>query len=206
MEPKYTYTPSQDYINQLPFDYIETYSFQRGEDYEEEIKRLQIEHNRLKVKKEKSFSSEEAMRLEKLNRLFGFTQYLIDANEEFHFSSAKTNTFTKDDDKVEALIQILKIGIKEVPAFLCSPEYRDAIVFYNNNGNRISVLNVCLSCRYMETKPFHHINGDFETYDLLKRWFLNIGHHVENPNHFIMDEINRVKEKHNKAIVAKQTG
>ncbi len=49
---------------------------------------------------------------------------------------------------------------------------------------------------YMETKMFSHVDADYQTYDLLKRFFIKAGHEVERPDHFIIDEINRLKEKH----------
>ena len=50
----------------------------------------------------------------------------------------------------------------------------------------------------METKMFDHINGDYETYDLFKRFFIDIGHDVEDPERFIMDDITKLKSKHKK--------
>ena len=32
----------------------------------------------------------------------------------------------------------------------------------------------------METTKFNHINGDFKTYELLKQFFFDIGHNVED--------------------------
>ena len=62
---------------------------------------------------------------------------------------------------------------------MCAPIYRDAIVFYDLNKEIISTLNVCLSCEYMETKMFNHINADVETYNLMREFFIGLGHKVE---------------------------
>jgi hypothetical protein len=51
---QYTYLSSIDYINNLTFDYVETYSFQRGADFVETIKTNRIEYEKLKVRKEKN--------------------------------------------------------------------------------------------------------------------------------------------------------
>ncbi len=61
---------------------------------------------------------------------------------------------------------------------MCAPIYRDAIVFYKDN-KIVSTLNVCLSCEYMETKMFKHVNADNETYKLFRQFFIDCGHHVE---------------------------
>jgi hypothetical protein len=50
----------------------------------------------------------------------------------------------------------------------------------------------------MEFAPDQYLNGDWETYDLLKRFFIEMGHEVENPHHFMMDEINKIKAKQRK--------
>jgi len=42
---------SSDYITGFSFDYIETYSLQRGEEYQAAMQVLKPEHNRLKVRK-----------------------------------------------------------------------------------------------------------------------------------------------------------
>jgi hypothetical protein len=58
--------------------------------------------------------------------------------------------------------------------------YRDAIVFYDKSNRIVSTLNVCLGCEYMETKMFNHINGDNETYDMLRQYFIDLGHKIED--------------------------
>jgi hypothetical protein len=50
----------------------------------------------------------------------------------------------------------------------------------------------------METKMFDHINGDYKTYDLLKRFFIDIGHEVEDPEYFALDDLNKMKLKNKK--------
>jgi hypothetical protein len=197
METPYSYISSINYIKSLTFDYIETYSFQRGPNYEEKLKLLRQEHDKLKIRKEKrnNLSEQEEIYLSELYELSGYTQYLINEKGQFHPSSKKTNTFQQGDPMVDRLTSILHTKIDDIPMWLCAPIYRDAIVFYNNSKEIISVLNVCLSCQYMETAMFKHINGDYETYDLLKRYFIDIGHDVEEPTKFIWDELKM--EKHN---------
>ncbi len=180
--PTYTYTNSKDFINNLAFDYIETYSFQRGVPFEENRKLIKIEYDKLQIRKEKGneLTAAEEERYEELHRLLGFTQYLLNSTGQFHPSSEKINTFKKDDSAVSRLKDILQTEIIEVPSWMCAPFYRDAIVFYDSNDKIISTLNVCLSCQYMETSMFNHINGDYKTYDLLKEFFIDIGHNVES--------------------------
>ena len=200
MTPRYTYISSTDFINNLTFDYVETYSFQRGQEFEENKKLIQVEYDTLKTRKEKSdnLSTDEEERFSILNGLLGFTQYLINDKGQFHPSSKKKNVFSKEDPNVDRIKNILRTKINDIPRWLCAPVYRDALVFYKSDKTIVSTLNICLSCQYMETKMFDHINGDYETYDLFKRFFIDIGHEVEDPEHFIMDDINKLKSKYKK--------
>lgn len=155
--PQYTYTLSTDYINELAFDYMETYSFQRG--------------NKVVNYDPSSFQQEIEIRNEE--------QELIYEKGKWHESRQKTNVFRKDEPVVLRLIAILQTEVREVPAWICAPFYRDAIVFYNNAHEIVSTLNVCVSCQYMAIAPFHNINADEATYRSLKQFFIDIGHKVE---------------------------
>jgi hypothetical protein len=181
MTPKYSYISSIEFIDNLEFDYIETYSLQRGSEFEQESKIGFKEFDKLNRRQvEKGDLSETEMsNLEKLKKLNGFTQYLINTDIEFHPSSKKTGTFKLDNEIIEKLKSILNTPIKEVPSWMCAPIYRDAIVFYDSENKIVSTLNVCLSCEYMETKMFNHINADNETYNLMREFFIELGHKVE---------------------------
>ena len=195
MDTPHKYTASTDYINNLTFDYVETYSLQRGLEYEENLERIKAEYDRLKVRRERrnNLTNIEEERFYKLDGLLGFTQYVINDKGQFHHSSKKTNTFQANDPIIKRLKDILGTEIKEIPSWMCAPIYRDAIVFYDDNNQIISTLNICLSCQYMETKMFNHINGDVATYDLLKKFFIDIGHNVEDSASFEMDDVDKLK-------------
>jgi len=192
----YTYIASTEFINNLTFDYVETYSFQRGTEFEENRKLIQAEYDQLKVKKEKldNLPTDEEVRFLELNGLLGFTQYLLNDKGQFHPSSKRTNIFNHNDSNIDRIKNILLTEINEIPRWMCAPVYRDALVFYKAN-KIITTLNVCLSCQYMETKMFNHINGDYKTYDLFKRFFIDIGHDVEDPEYFPLDDIDKLKQK-----------
>lgn len=198
MTPQRTYITSIDFINNLTFDYVETYSFQRGQAFEENKKLIQVEYDRLKRRKEKfdNLSNAEEDRFFTLHGLLGYTQYLINDKGQFHPSSKRTNVFSNNDPNIDRIKNILLTPINDIPRFMCAPEYRDALVFYDSDKTIVSTLNICLSCNYMETM-FNHIDADFETYDLLKRFFIDIGHEVEKPDYFILDDINKMKSKYN---------
>lgn len=88
------YITSIDYINQLPFDYLETYSFCRGNEYDRNLKMIKPEYNRLRVRKEKrgDLTLAEEIRLRELSGLLGYIQYLLTSDGHFHPSAQKVNT------------------------------------------------------------------------------------------------------------------
>lgn len=107
-------------------------------------------------------------------------EYILQADGSLHPTADHTHTFQRTDPQVAEFLQIMQTEIKEVPAWMCAPYYRDAVLFYDSKGTLITALNICLSCEYMETTPRAHINADAQTYVLLKQFFLSLGHHVED--------------------------
>jgi hypothetical protein len=181
MIPNYTYITSIEFINKLKFDYVETFSFQRGAEFELQQEKFEKEYDKLNIQKTKynNLNNEEEKRLLVLDELCGHTQYLIDQHNQFHYSSKMISTFSSTDLKMDLLKSILNTEINDIPAWMCAPIYREGIVFYDNKNNIVSVLNICLSCQDMETSKFNHINGDYKTYELLKQFFIKMGHQVE---------------------------
>ena len=108
MTPRYTYKPSTDFINDLTFDYVETYSFQRGQEFEESKKLIQVEYDRLKTRREKpgNLSTDEEEEFLNLNELLGFTQYLINDKGQFHPSSKRINVFSQNDPNIDRIKNI----------------------------------------------------------------------------------------------------
>ena len=184
MTPQYTYTDSPEFIDKLEFAYFETYSLQRGSEFERLDGELESEYEHLALQKERlgKLTMAEDKRLSELHLLFGYTQYLLNDKGEFHYSSKKTSTINSDSVLSDRLRNILRTEVFEIPKWMCAPIYRDAIVFYDGSNQIICTLNVCLSCNYIETKMFNHINADIKTYDLLRAFFLGVGHEVEEDN------------------------
>ena len=148
MNPKYAYISSIEFINKLQFEYIETYSLQRGNKFEKESKVGFKEFEKLQRREEKKgdLSEIEKFHLDKLKKLYGFTQYLVNSDGDFHPSSEKTGTFKLNNQIIEKLKFILNTPVKNTQSWLCAPIYRDAIVFYDSENKIVSILNKCLSC------------------------------------------------------------
>jgi hypothetical protein len=106
-------------------------------------------------------------------------QYLFNDEGQIHPSGQKMNTFQSINPLTGRLKDILRTAIQDIPSWMCAPIYRDAIVFYSLSGQVVSVLNICLSCEYMQIDQFTHIDADAKTYALLSEFFVNIGHQIE---------------------------
>lgn len=173
---------SPDYVNSLTFDYIETYSFQRGGDYQVRLNVILAELEALKTRSEnQTLTSGETERHIHLSNVYHKVgSYIIDENGQFHQSAIKTTTFKRQTPEVDRLITILNIPAVNIPYWMCSPVYRDAVVFYDKDSNIISALNVCLGCEYMAIQPSEEINTDAETYTLIQQFFIGLGHQVQD--------------------------
>lgn len=106
---------SEDYIKELHFDYMETYSFNRLDpllktEYDELLERGQ--HSRLPVPDLTGF--------EELDTLYNGSELLIDDNGIFHHSCERISTFQMDDPEVMRFKQIMQMEVVECLNFLCS--------------------------------------------------------------------------------------
>jgi hypothetical protein len=75
-------------------------------------------------------------------RTFGVYSTLINDKGQFHPSCTKTHTFKSTDPQIDKLKNILRTEIKEIPAWMCTPIYRDSIVFYDKSKQIVSTLNI----------------------------------------------------------------
>jgi hypothetical protein len=187
------YITSSDYINELTFAYVETYSFRRGEAYDA----LEAEFNQLQTRKrqDEELNPDESERYSALEDLFWRKPFIIDKNGQFHPYSIKTNTFQHDHPMVDRIKVSLRTEIVQSLAMLCDHIYRDAFVFYNSNHEVVSTLSICLSCFDMRSSTQPRIKADYKTFDYLKRLFLEIGHNVENPSYSVIEDIEKQMEK-----------
>lgn len=161
------WTLCADYINNLSFDYMETYSFRRGDEYAQ---------------------------LEKEKPNLDYNGYIVDENGQFFPHSIKTHAFQHDHPIAIRIKELLQIEIEEHFKWLCAPVFRDAIVFYDGNNRVVSCLNICFSCWYLQTEDLA-LKADYKTYGYLKRLFLELGHAIEDPHYDIIDDVEAMKAK-----------
>lgn len=194
----YSQRSSAGFINDLEFDHIKTYSFRRGEEYEQFLKGMEKEYDRLVRRRNPTL--DEVNSSNDLREQLYYTQNLIGKNGTLHSFSKHTGTFKSDSEEVSRIKEILRTEIVDDAAWMCAPSYRDAIVFYDKDDWMISCLDICLSCGHMEAKPFGQLRADLLTYDLLKKFFLEIGHEVEEAEHvYVSDKMKEQRERKNKS-------
>jgi hypothetical protein len=145
---------SKDYIKSIDFEYIETYSFQQDAYYSETTRNT--------------------------GGISWADQHITDLNGQLNDSSKKISSFQRTDQDMIKLNHILKTDVVNLPSWMCLPIYRDAIVFYNKNGEIISALNICFECSYMQDDKSININADECTYDLLKTFLISKGHKIRS--------------------------
>ena len=80
---------------------------------------------------------------------------------------------------VQQLAQVLQKPSKQECYAMCPPVYRDALAFYNEADQLVSVLNICFECRFMQTDQHVPVEADMATYDFLRAFLLQLGHPLE---------------------------
>jgi hypothetical protein len=177
MNIKPTEISADEFIKNLSFEYVELYSFQRGNSYLKKNEEMEREFDAISRRTE--LSETEKLRLEELDEKLNYVQYLISHKNEIHFSSIKTNTLIRSDPNFINIIEAFKIKPINIFDWMCAPTYRDAIIFYNENKQIISCLNICFSCEKMELQRFKNVIADSRTYIILKDLFIKLGHKIE---------------------------
>lgn len=161
---------TKEYIKQIDFEYIETYSLLREEETEEYVEGLQ---------KESDNASNDAERKELLSLMVRGTQQLLIKTGLPHPTAKKINVFKRNDSKVLELKEILSIEFEEEYDWMCFPVFREMVVFYDNRGAIISLLNICLSCERVEDENLNRIQTDAKIFDKFRNYFKTIGHEIE---------------------------
>ncbi|MBJ6142000.1 hypothetical protein [Hymenobacter sp. BT559] len=71
----------------------------------------------------------------------------------------------------------------EVVYAACPPVYRDALAFYDEQGQLLRVLNICFGCLFMETNDEVAVGANVNIYEALRKLFIDLGHPIEDHEH-----------------------
>ncbi len=174
-----------EYINSIVFDYVETWSFNRG-----------TEQQQVNAEYEQARSIKDTEERQAAYRALDLRYFLlINKAGQLHPFAKKINTFKSGHPFAERLKQILQTAIEQNFNFLCEPVYRDALVFYDHNKKVVSIFNICFSCMHMYAAPHNELKADYKTYDWLKKLLLENGHEIENPEYSITADVEKMKQK-----------
>ncbi|MBX7224987.1 MAG: hypothetical protein K1X55_03095 [Chitinophagales bacterium] len=172
----------KDYISNIPYQYIETYSLLRGETYVEFYNNLHNEINELETSiKELKFGwIKQTKRLAELRKYIDQPQYILTNTSDFHPTSEKKSVIVRDDPEDLLLNTALSIDYNEADDFesACSPTFRDALVFYDERKQIITALNICFECKKMDTNESKSIIAHYKHYQSLATFLQRQGHEI----------------------------
>jgi len=80
---------------------------------------------------------------------------------------------------VQQLAQVVWQASEPEYYAMCPPIYRDALAFYNEEDELVSVLNICFECHFMLTAQQEPVETDMAAYDFLRTFLLRAGHPIE---------------------------
>jgi hypothetical protein len=169
------------------FSYLVTYSFNRGpklaalhEDTVVAIAQTKLAMQQAPFRGQQKLESQ----LRKLQEDIRSSIY----NKKLSINALETNSTAERIAVVRQntlianqLSDIFRSSTGEAVFFMCSPIYRDAIVFYDEQHAPLAVLNICLECLFMEASNSGVVKADIPTYEALQQLLVQLGHPIESP-------------------------
>ena len=173
-----------NYVTNLNFEYAVSYSGLRGEIFQDLEGKNKKEIKRIK----KEIESARFMQISKLNKEIKvledeiniYNSHIININGGLHKSASKVYRFQKEDNEIKSILEILNTKFEEQMFWMCSPIYRDAIVFYSKEDKIVGILQICFSCSWIKNEKDEDLEVDHKIFPLLKNKLIAIGHPIEN--------------------------
>lgn len=167
-------TTTSDFIKNIEYQYIKTYSFQRGGDYDIIESYYQKRSEGIVTKEEK----DEYRQMKNVEERRYLTR-ILDTKGELDKSTILVSDFEKQSISNQQLTSILDIEIKEERLWMCPPTYRDAILFFDFNEKLVGGFNICFECERIESIQGEHVKTDYKVFDLLKAFLISNGHPIK---------------------------
>ena len=167
---------TKEFIENVNFEYFETYSFQRKGEFEV----YETLFNKY-LKDNDSLTEGETAELKKLRNSNLYTDknnFIFTDNEKINETAELIYSLDKSTNLKVELIEILKIPFNDYDAWMCSPIYRDAILFYDNNNKIVEAINICFECCNVINLNGKEILTDRIVYKKLKDFLLSVGHKI----------------------------
>lgn len=175
-----------EFWQQQAFAYLETYSFNRGPKSVAEQERLShdiaaarqalqtVPYTDLAKLRRKLRELEAALRGGKHDVLWTIPAARPD------YATQKIATLTSAAGLAQHLGNVAARATTQELFAMCAPIYRDALVFYNEQHERLQVLNICFECHMMRTSTNQLIEADITTYEALLETLAQLGHPIRN--------------------------
>ena len=175
-----------EFWNAQRFHYLTTYSFNRGpilsalrdaiaKDIEE--LRQSVSPSRfiqqLKLKRQLT-EIENQLSMGVYRKRLTTGQLIIDSTAD------RIALIKPDSIEGKQLDAVFRAPPREVVYAACPPTYRDALAFYDEQGNLLRVLNICFGCLYMEADNGLAVEADIHTYEALRNLLITLGHPIED--------------------------
>lgn len=174
-----------EFWRQQNFAYLETYSFNRGPASEADYERLSQEIAAVR----QELQTARYMDLAKLRRKLRELEQELEGGKcnilwsaarlSTDFTARKIATLASDAGMIRHLTNMFEKAVEQEGFFMCPPIYRDALVFYNDQAQRVQVLNICFECQMMATAYGQLIEANFDTYDALQETLMQLGHPID---------------------------
>ena len=167
-----------EFIESLNFEYFETYSFQRKGEfgvYETLFERYKNDND--------SLSEEETIKLNRLRKSDLYNQknnFIFTDNDKINETAELIFSSEKFINVKDEIIEILRIPFEDYDSWMCSPIYRDAILFYDSNNKLIDGINICFECCNVIDLNRKEILTDRIVFEKLKIFLQSVGHKIKN--------------------------
>lgn len=113
--------------------------------------------------------------------LGAYRRRLVNAQGVFDRTAEQIATVESNSSAVEKLRRVFQSEMGgEVAYAMCMPIFRDALAFYDEQGQLLRVLNICFECLYMETNDKLSVEAGMAVYKDLHGLFVQLGHPIES--------------------------
>ena len=162
-----------EFWKQQQLSYSVTYSFQRGPE-------LLALKKQLTQELETARYMRRAALWQQVESLESHSITLTDERMAINPTATIGARLAADSVELQQLAAALQRAGKQEYYTMCPPIYRDALAFYNEADELVSVLNICFECRFMQTNQKEHVEADMATYNFLRMFLLQAGHLLED--------------------------
>jgi hypothetical protein len=151
------------------FSYVETYSFNRDPKRATVIRQAKEE---LRVAR---YMRQPALR-QLVERLESGIYMLTQGLEHIHPTATRVAKIDQSSAQGQQLAAIFRQAGKPEWYAMCAPIYRDALAFYDAQGQLVRVLNICFECQHMQADTGSQVEADEAVYQALRLYLAQLGH------------------------------